>query len=218
MQSVYDLPIGVARTNTLLRVTVIADEKGFETPLLLPVTMQELMGAKIDYETEEFRVKGGKSTPMHRLPTGHRAISVLEYDGAWKLPRQLMKGNRDPFQLPRSAKPTSSASTQAHPIKHRGVTVWVQQSDGQLVHVHSFAGPRPFMVQPEECFDKGDHSRPLTTSRVSFVDQSCSDPFVINDVWNGRFSNRALPQEWTGSVVFQMQAHRPMQARFSRRQ
>ena len=154
MQSVYDLPIGVARTNTLLRVTVIADEKGFETPLLLPVTVQELMGAKIDYETEEFRVKGGTSTPMHRLPTGHRAISVLEYDGAWKLPRQLMKGNRDPFQLPRSAKPTSSASTQAHPIKHRGVTVWVQQSDGQLVHVHSFAGPRSFMVQPEECFDK----------------------------------------------------------------
>ena len=45
IRSGYDLLLGIARASTLLRVTVINDEHDFETPLLLPASLQELMGA-----------------------------------------------------------------------------------------------------------------------------------------------------------------------------
>ena len=47
IRSRYDLLLGIARASTLLGVTVINDEHDFETPLLLPASLQELMGATI---------------------------------------------------------------------------------------------------------------------------------------------------------------------------
>ena len=77
MQSVYDLPIGVARTNTLLRVTVIADEKGFETPLLLPVTCDH---AGADGSEDRLRDRGVPSERWEEhahAPTPHGSSSNI---------------------------------------------------------------------------------------------------------------------------------------------
>ncbi|CAE7780767.1 unnamed protein product, partial [Symbiodinium microadriaticum] len=50
---IWDVPIGVCQTNGLLRVTEVQDVDGFETPLLLPVSFQELIGMVIDYDKAE---------------------------------------------------------------------------------------------------------------------------------------------------------------------
>ncbi|CAE7807967.1 aat, partial [Symbiodinium microadriaticum] len=36
------------------------------------------------------------------VPIGHRAISVVEFAGRWQLPREMQRGGKDPFQLPRN--------------------------------------------------------------------------------------------------------------------
>lgn len=49
--AVWDIPIGVARTNGLIRATEIRYAEGFETPFLLPVSHQELVGAVVNVKT-----------------------------------------------------------------------------------------------------------------------------------------------------------------------
>eukprot|EP00913_Durusdinium_trenchii_P034108 g31923.t1 len=75
---IYDIPIGVAKTNGLLRVTEIIDEGSFETPFLLPISYQELVGAVINVDKNTFSLRNGHKTSMRRTPSGHRAIPILE--------------------------------------------------------------------------------------------------------------------------------------------
>ena len=48
IKAVYDIPIGVAKTNGLWRVTEIEDVGSFQTPFLLPISFIELVGGIID--------------------------------------------------------------------------------------------------------------------------------------------------------------------------
>ncbi|CAE7228874.1 pol [Symbiodinium sp. CCMP2592] len=190
--NIWDVPIGVCQTNGLLRITEVKDTEGFETPLLLPVSYQELVGMVIDFEKEEVRNRQGRATPMQRLPSGHRAVSVVEFNGQWQLPRELQQHGRDPFQLPRQPK----VAVKTGPVqKHRGVTVWLQ--------LCSLAGPRSNMVLPSECvpLELQPHLEP---TRVTFLDALPGHmPYVINDVWHGNLGSRRLDAPWTGTVVFQ---------------
>ncbi|CAE7305094.1 unnamed protein product, partial [Symbiodinium sp. KB8] len=88
--NLWDVPVGIAKNNGLLRITEVEDCDGFETPFLIPVSFQELVGMVIDYDRAEVRTRQGNSTPMHRLPSGHRSVSVVEFDGKWSLPKELM--------------------------------------------------------------------------------------------------------------------------------
>ncbi|CAL1162757.1 unnamed protein product [Cladocopium goreaui] len=83
IHGVWDVPLGVAKTNGLLHVTVIEDQNSFETPFLLPISYQELVGATIDLDKGIFKLRNGKKTSMKRTPTGHRTISILEFGGPW---------------------------------------------------------------------------------------------------------------------------------------
>ena len=64
---IYDVPVGVAHTNGLIRVTEISDEGSFCTPFLLPISYIELIGATVDVNKELFTLKNGNSTPQDRL-------------------------------------------------------------------------------------------------------------------------------------------------------
>lgn len=144
----YDIPIGVAGTNGLLRVTEIADEGSFQTPFLLPISYIELVGATVDLGAERFVLKNGCSTPMRRAPSGHRAISITDFDGQWKLPpkleAQLKIGSRNPFVVP---KPEQKK------VSHRpGVAVWLKGPQQTLQFVTTLDGPRGTLVQPHEVF------------------------------------------------------------------
>ena len=75
-----------------------------------------------------------------------------------------------------------------------------------MVHAHTFVGSRTKLVQPRECFDE-DTIKGLSGYRVSFIDQTAADLFVINDVWNGWFRERAFPEAWAGSVAFLQQGN-----------
>ena len=197
---IWDVPIGVCQTNGLLRVTEVQDVDGFETPLLLPVSFQELIGMVIDYDKAEVRTRQGRTSPMQRLPSGHRAISVVEFAGRWQLPREMQRGGKDPFQLPRNVRPSQKPG----PVqRHRGVTVWLRHPCGTMQELAFLAGSRQCMVLPSECMSREMQSQ-LEPNRVTFLDtQPGQAPYVINDVWPGNLGSRQLDTTWTGTVIFQ---------------
>ena len=98
---VVDIPTSVAGILGLVRFTVLQDDKGFHTPPLLPISYLEAIRAIIDLSTEEVRTPNGLSTPMRRLPSGHRSIGIMDFDAApWQLPFSLQQHyGRDPFLL-----------------------------------------------------------------------------------------------------------------------
>ena len=198
--NVWDLPIGIAGTNGLLRVTEVADSDGFETPFLIPISFQELVGLVIDLDRGEVRTRSGNVTTMQRLPTGHRAVSVVEFSGKWALPKELMRGGRDPFQLPKHAQ----LQPKPGPVdKHRGVAVWLRFSDGSLQQQFTMQGCRKALVLPQECFAEHVVST-LEPTRVTYLDPSHGgNPYVINDKWNNSLGNRQLEEPWSGTVIFQ---------------
>ena len=63
---IWDIPIGVCRSNGLIRATEIEDSGSFETPFLLPVSYQELVGAVIDLDRSTFKLRNGRKTMMKR--------------------------------------------------------------------------------------------------------------------------------------------------------
>ncbi|CAE7354719.1 unnamed protein product [Symbiodinium microadriaticum] len=158
--NLWDVPVGIAKNNGLLRITEVEDCDGFETPFLIPVSFQELVGMVIDYDRAEVRTRQGNSTPMHRLPSGHRSVSVVEFDGKWSLPKELM--------------------TQG---QQKGVAVWLRYSDGSFEQRAWLDGPRKSLVVPSECLPL-EIANQLDSSRVTYLDAAPDvDPYIINDVW-----------------------------------
>ena len=109
---VFDMPLWVAKTNGLIRVTEISNEGPFTTPFLLPISYIELATSWFNSWHKqravyiEKRQQQLNSTPMRRAPSGHRTISVLDFAGKWNVPVQLheelkFKGGANPFFLPR---------------------------------------------------------------------------------------------------------------------
>ncbi|CAE7473706.1 GIP, partial [Symbiodinium necroappetens] len=178
--NIWDVPVGIAKNNGLLRITELEDCDGFETPFLIPVSFQELVGMVIDYDRAEVRTRQGNSTPMHRLPSGHRSVSVVEFDGKWSLPKELMTQGRDPFQLPRPLK----AQTRTAPLgQQRDVAVWLRYSDGSFEQEAWLEGPRKSLVVPSECLPL-ETANQLDSSRVTYLDAAPDvAPYIINDVW-----------------------------------
>ena len=201
--SVWDVPIGVARTNGLLRVTEVKDAEGFETPFLIPVSFQELVGMVIDYDKEEVRTRQGHATPMMRLPSGHRAVSVVEFNGSWRLPKELQQSGKDPFQLPKR----TTHSVKPGPVrKHRGVTVWLRHPEGSMQEIGFLEGARERMVVPSDVLS-AEAQATLEPTRVTYLDAPPGHrPYIINDIWQGDLGPRSLSEPWTGTVIFQQVA------------
>ena len=89
--SIWDIPISVAETPGLIRVTEIQDAENFETPFLLPISYLELMGADILIRKDLLKLDNGKVTSMRRTPSGHRAVSVTDFTEAWIVPDSIRK-------------------------------------------------------------------------------------------------------------------------------
>ena len=78
----YEVPIGVSKVNGVLRFTVLKDQGDSHTPPLLPIKYLESVGAVLDFAQDTYTTRFGSSSTMRRLPTGHRAINILDYDDA----------------------------------------------------------------------------------------------------------------------------------------
>ena len=101
LMGVHDVPTCVAGLLGILRFTVIADTVNFVTPPLLGISCLETIKANIDLDTNLYTTPDGHTTLMRRLPTGHRAINMLDFGMTkWKLPQQHQVRGRDPFRLP----------------------------------------------------------------------------------------------------------------------
>ena len=81
--------MGIAKLNGVLKLNVIQDSKEAPIPLLLPINLLEALGFDIKLKNnicvlEEQPWPDGQPriTSMTRLPSGHRCISIEEFDPA----------------------------------------------------------------------------------------------------------------------------------------
>ncbi|CAK9075796.1 Uncharacterized protein SCF082_LOCUS36656 [Durusdinium trenchii] len=196
---IWDIPIGVCRSNGLIRATEIEDSGSFETPFLLPVSYQELVGAVIDLDRSTFKLRNGRKTMMKRTPSGHRAISILEFGGRWALPEalraELHLDGENPFVLPLDKK---SSRFQQKP----GVAVWLKKGD-ETIFAGTLSGPRQTLVQPHEIFSPSTISS-LGPSRCTYACFEDQHHMTIADLW-GSVHDRQLPfwlDEWKHRLAF----------------
>ena len=81
---VVELPVGLAGVSGVLEATVVAED----VPLLLPVSLLRALGAVLDFPREVLSLTAvSADMPMQALPSGHPAVSVLEFGSTgWQLP------------------------------------------------------------------------------------------------------------------------------------
>jgi len=199
---VFDIPVGVASTNGLLRVTEITDEGSFKTPFLLPISYIELVGATIDTNREQFILRNGKSTPMKRVPSGHRTISIMDFfNNKWMVPDQLRAElnfkDVNPFLIPKK-QTRKNVTFQQRP----GVAVWMKTED-RLHFMGILKGRRNTLVDPKEIFSAAVLTtlKPSRVTVASFCDNPAAMPFSIHDSWQ-HIQHRQLPF-WSGDVFFE---------------
>eukprot|EP00434_Breviolum_minutum_P013973 symbB.v1.2.012323.t1/scaffold846.1/size158211/9 len=116
IRGIVDIPTSVAGLLGVIRFTIIEDEGAFATPPLLPISYLEAVGSVLDLRTNTYETADGHTTTMRRLPSGHRAINMLDFaTTSWKLPPEHRVRGRDPFKLlPGQVPPT------LHPLQPRG--------------------------------------------------------------------------------------------------
>ena len=98
---VTDIPIAVAGLHGVIRFTILEDKEHIKTPPLLPVSFLEVLGAKIDLETDILSTKWGHTTQLRRMNSRHRAVNILDFGyREWHLPH-VHRGStgEDPFQM-----------------------------------------------------------------------------------------------------------------------
>ena len=97
-----DMPTCVAGILGVVRFSVVEDSESFSTPPLLPISYLEAIRALIDLSNNVLATPDGHRTPMVRLPSGHRAVNILDFNQTeWQLPDQFRPTDgSDPFQLP----------------------------------------------------------------------------------------------------------------------
>jgi len=194
----WDVPISVAKTPGLLRVTETADSETFETPFLLPVSYLELLDAEINLKREVLKLGNGRSTPMRRTPSGHRAVLVTDFSGRWKLPENLREelqlGQEDPFLL-------EARSTSKGPRQAPGVAVWLKMADGKLNFINKI-GMQTSLIHPKDVLSE-DQCKHIATCRTSIMHFPDGQTYSVKDVWNARASQDRKFQSWHGEVFFE---------------
>ncbi len=100
IRGIVDVPTSVAGLLGVIRFTIIEDEGSFATPPLLPISYLEAVGSVLDLRTNTYATQDGHTTQMRRLPSGHRAINLLDFATTqWRLPPEHRVRGRDPFKL-----------------------------------------------------------------------------------------------------------------------
>ena len=178
LSELFDIPVGVAKTNGLLRVTEISDEGAFKTPFLLPISYIELVGAAIDTNTEQFILRSGRSTPVKRVSSGHHTEQLRE---------ELNLKDGNPFALPKKHM-RKNVSLRQQP----GVAAWLKTDDSAAVHGNLERGAVLHWSIQKETFSASAIST-LKRSRVtvaSFSDMPSASPMSHNMI-HGNMSNSA---------------------------
>ena len=186
--AVWGIPIGIAKTNGLIRATEIRDSAGFETPFLLPISYQELVGAVVDVKTNMFHLDNGKKAPMRRLPSKHRTVSVVDFALPWQLPEALRKELRieegNPFFKPMP--PRRSHGLEQGP----GVAVWLKTREGDYKKIGNLPGAPTTLVHPAVL--ESTIVKNLTDFRITAMQPIDCNPFNIRGVWKSSRNQRSF--------------------------
>lgn len=190
VERLLEVPVGVAKINSILRFTVLKDTEDSQIPPLLPVSFLDTIKAVVDLPNNMLHCVGDATAPMRKLSSRHRAVSILDFDDdGWCLPQELRRDpNIDPFVI-QNPDSTLTDST----------TVWLLVGD-TLHFVKEFQGLRSPMVVPDECPQLPVDT--LSPERVTYAYMQDGHHMVIRDKWQAAFANRNLSQPWSGSVVF----------------
>ena len=132
---------------------------------------------------------------MRRTPSGHRAVSVLDFRGKWALPETLCSElgitGSSPFHLDRMA------ASQKGPRQQPGVAVWLKlQGSSSAVFMGSLE-PRTTMVHPNVVFTDDQVS---TLSRFRSTQAFLADATTYSwyDAWS--LNKQCQLPFWLGSV------------------
>ena len=198
VKGVAQVPIGVAGSNGVLQFTILEDGENHCTPPLLPIGWLESVGASIDCKHDLLYLEDGSSTLMRRLPTKHRAVSILQFsDDGWDLPVRLRKDpNVDPFVIPTFQAMVNQPHWQEVPV----IAVWLLV-DGQLHHLQDIPSQgRLQMVLPQECAQIQDPAT-LEPERLTHAFLQSGRHLVIRDYWQDARASRQLDEQWHGAVI-----------------
>ena len=140
---VIDVPTSVAGILGLVRFTILEDTPDFQTPPLLPISYYlEAIRAVIDLHVGEVRTPSGQSTPMTRLPSGHRAINIMDFDHTpWELPAHLCTPRGlDPFRVAAVIATTISGPVGA--VNYKCLESRVTWGDGTMRRINGCGSQR----------------------------------------------------------------------------
>ena len=212
VKGIAHVPIGVAGSNGVLQFTILQDGDEHRTPPLLPISWLESVGASIDCKHDLLSLEDGSSVNMRRLPTKHRAVSILDFsEDGWDLPRHLRRDpNVDPFVIPHQPATFQAALQQI--AENMVISVWLLV-DGNLHHLQDLpAEQRHSMVIPAECSAIQDPNT-LEPERLTHAFLDGGRRIVVRDYWQDSQASRNLgDQTWHGAVVFASKQHRVVQA------
>lgn len=103
IEKTVDIPIGIAGLRGVIRATVLRDQvrsgAQLRTPLLVPASFLEAIGATIDLYDNTLTSRWGRQCQLRRLNSKRRSVNVMDYGNRpWSLP-QVHRGRdgSDPF-------------------------------------------------------------------------------------------------------------------------
>ena len=137
---------------------------------------------------------------MRRLPTRHRATSILNFaDNKWSLPVQHRKDPAiDPFEIPRQSPANRTTSFWLQP--QDCVSVWLLRND-VLMHVQDVP-ERHTLLLPSQCSALKHFEHELEPERLTYATLTDGHQMVARDRWQSWSASRSLLQPYHGSVIF----------------
>lgn len=167
VESMVEIPIGVAQINGVVRFTVLKDSPTCSTPPLLPISFLETIEATIDTRRDLLIAGNGNTAKMHRLPTRHRSTSILDFsDGKWSLPISYRKNpSVDPFEIPHQEPVRQSSSFWMQP--NNCISIWLLHQDA-LVHVQDVDSQHELLL-PHQCPLLREFAHELEPERLTYI-------------------------------------------------
>lgn len=227
-----DVPCAIAGLHGVIRFTILKDHEEFKTPPLLPISYLEGIGAELNFQNDVLKTRWNHTAAMRRLPSGHRAVDILAFSGAWNLPAvHRQRDGVDPFSIDteplvlatvsqsegqvrdtgpyilraRSYEPHYRQPGQALPAADvEGMRVWIRQANG-FYHLYAvLPGKHDRMIVPSALIDPNQDSLGYLLHKVRITCLLFGDGSHDNviDNWTEDYPSPVPQNSWTGHTIF----------------
>ena len=226
-----DIPCAIGGLHGVVRFTILKDHEQFKTPPLLPIYLEGI-GAVLNFQHDTLTTRWNHTSCMRRLPSGHRAVDILNFNGPWNLPAvHRGRDGSDPFSLytenlalatifkedgmpldtspyilrKQSFEPRSKQPGQNLPAADvEGMRVWVRQLNGYYHLYAVLPGKRTQMTTPQDVLDPERDSLGYLLEKARLTCFIFGDGSHDNlvDDWTNTAMDHVPQEPWVGHTVF----------------